>query len=455
MPSTGRVSRRRASSTFPLPAETHRLRVLFLAAHGGFAGQAVPLGGGAAVCERLLAEWARTKPFEFELIGPAILGARAPSSRDLVRSSEREYARFCFAFSEAATEEVLRHDPARTAVLVNDVSEGPDFARLAAAGFRIVTIYHVDVVAYVAAIYGRGLVAPSTLVRWHARLKRTAVGRLMPRMASLVFDRQAHSLRYSQAAVVPSESMRELMLTCYADVPGERIHVVGWGNAEEPPQEDLLRQETARLRAEYDVPGDALVLITLSRISPEKGQDLLLEALAEWERRGDLPERPVWLFLCGEAAYMQGIRFERRLRELAATLRRIRVVFPGYVMGLRKSAFLAMGSAYVFPSRHESYGLTLLEALGAGLPAVCLDHHGARAVMREAFGELVPMGSRRETVERLRAAIAKLLGDEEGRARMSDAARRWAASQRFSDSAAAVARLLTGEEERAVTAPVP
>ena len=454
MRSTGRVSLRRASSTFPLPAEAAPLRVLYLAAHGGFAGQAVPLGGGAAVCERLVAEWQRTRPFEFELISPAILGESAPNSRELVRSSEREYARFCFAFSEAATEEVLRHHPARTAVLVNDVSEGPDFARLAAAGFRIVTIYHVDVVAYVAAIYGRGLVAPSALVRWHERLKRSGLRPLIPRMASLVFDQQANSLRHSHAAVVPSESMRELMLECYPDVPADRIHVVGWGNAGEAPGDDSLRSATVGLRAEYGVPDDALVLITLSRISPEKGQDLLLEALAEWERRGDLPERPLWLFLCGEAAYMQGIRFERRLRELAAKLRRIRVVFPGYVMGLRKSAFLALGSVYVFPSRHESYGLTLLEALGAGLPAVCLDHHGARAVMREEFGELVPMGSRGETAERLRAAIARLLRDEEGRARMSEAARRWAAGQRFSDSAATVARLLTGEQ-RAVTAPVP
>jgi glycosyltransferase involved in cell wall biosynthesis len=445
MRSTGRVSQRRASNTFPLPAEAHRLKVLYLAAHGGFEGQPVPLGGGAAVCNRLLAEWARTPPFEVRLISPAILGPRAPGARQLVRSSEREYARFCFAFSEAATEEVLRHDPARTAVLVNDVSEGPDFARLAGAGFRIVTIYHVDVVAYMAAIYGRGVVAPSTLVRWHERLKRSGLRRIMPRMASLVFDQQANSLQYSHAAVVPSESMRELMLACYPDVPPERIHTVGWGNAGEPPNEDVLRQETARLRAEYGVPEDALVLVTLSRISPEKGQDLLLEALAEWERQSDLPERQLWLFVCGEAAYMQGIRFERRLRELAAKLRRIRVVFPGYVMGLRKSAFFALGSVYVFPSRHESYGLTLLEALGAGLPAVCLNHHGARAVMREEFGELVPMGSRRETVERLRAAIARLLRDVEGRKRMSEAARRWAARQRFSDSAATVARLLTGE----------
>ena len=39
------------------------------------------------------------------------------------------------------------------------------------------------------------------------------------------------------------------------------------------------------------------------------------------------------------------------------------MVFPGYVTGERKRAFFALADLYVFPSRHESYGLTLLEAL--------------------------------------------------------------------------------------------
>ncbi len=418
---------------------------MYLAAHGGFAGEPVPLGGGAAISNLLLDEWARTRPFDVRLIGPSILGANAPSARQLVASGELAYARFCRAFSRAATEEVRRHDAARTAVLVNDVSEGPDFRRLAIAGFRIVTLYHVDVVAYVAAIYGRALVAPETLVRWHGALRRSIVGRWIPRMADLVFAQQENSLRCSQAAVVPSQGMRDVMLRCYPDLPSDRIHVIGWGAADETIVDAALGEETDRLRAGFGVPEDAHVLVTLSRISPEKGQDLLIEALLEWERRGDFPHRPVWLFVCGEAAYMQGIRFERRLRSLAARLRRVRVVFPGYVTGVRKRGFFALASLYVFPSRHESYGLTLLEALRAGVPSVCLDHHGARAVMRPEFGELVPAGSRSATIEGLRRAIARLLGDAPARARMGEAARDWAETQRFADSAARVARLLLGE----------
>ena len=145
------------------------VRLLYLAAHGGFAGQAVPLGGGAAVFNLLMAEWAKCAPFRVEAVTPAVIGAGAPTASDIAGFKEREYAQFCDAFREASTRRVLEEDPARVAVLVNDVSEGPDFARLARSGYRMSTIYHVDVVAYIARIYLRGLVAPWTLTRaWRA-----------------------------------------------------------------------------------------------------------------------------------------------------------------------------------------------------------------------------------------------------------------------------------------------
>ena len=117
--------------------------VLYLAAHAfthDHHNDALPLGGGAAVCAQLLREWARTQPFPVKLVSPAILGADAPSGAALVGFGERQYADFCRRFETAATAEVLRHDPARVAVLGNDISEGPDFRRQAAAGYDLVTI---------------------------------------------------------------------------------------------------------------------------------------------------------------------------------------------------------------------------------------------------------------------------------------------------------------------------
>ena len=130
--------------------------VLYSAAHGGYAGQPVPLGGGAAIANQLMAEWSRTRPFGLELLSPSILGDAAPTGDRLVQYSEREYADFCHRFDAAVTERILRHDPATTRVLINDISEAPVFARLAQRGFVMDTIYHVDVVAYVAKMYGKG-----------------------------------------------------------------------------------------------------------------------------------------------------------------------------------------------------------------------------------------------------------------------------------------------------------
>jgi glycosyltransferase involved in cell wall biosynthesis len=87
-------------------------------------------------------------------------------------------------------------------------------------------------------------------------------------------------------------------------------------------------QAASALRAEFGVPAEARVLLTLSRISPEKGQDRLLHALRDWERSDAYPAQPLCLFICGGAAYMQGRRHLEKLRALARKLTRTRVVFP-------------------------------------------------------------------------------------------------------------------------------
>jgi glycosyltransferase involved in cell wall biosynthesis len=399
--------------------------ILYTAAHGGFSNEAVPLGGGAAVFDHLVEEWSGTQPFPFQTITPSILASsdseRSPSGRDLVTFSERDYARFCYAFEVAATREILRHDPASTVVLCNDVSEGPDFAALAAASYRLFTIYHVDVVAYVAAIYLRAWIAPETTVRWEHRFRP-----LLPRIAKLVWAKQEASVRHSRGLIVPSDGMRDVLLRCYPECPPEKIHVLPWGTWQSIAPADTTSAHA--LRAEFGVPENAKVLLTLSRISPEKGQDLLLESLLDWDP-------PIWVFICGGAAYMQGKRFLEKLERLVSRFQRTRVVFPGHITGDRKRAFFELADLYVFPSRHESYGLTLLEALASGTPAVCLDSLGARSVMREEFGAVVPQNG-------LRDAIQRLLDDPELRKKQGTAARAFAATQRFPEQAAKLAGII-------------
>jgi glycosyltransferase involved in cell wall biosynthesis len=370
-----------------------------------------------------MAEWSRTRPFDLEMIDPSILGDGPPTGEELVAYSESQYAEFCHRFDAAATERILRHDPATTRVLINDISEAPVFARLAERGFVMDTIYHVDVVAYVAAIYGKGFVSPQNLVKLYDRL-----GNFYPSIAKLVFEKQRQSLQYSRSVIVPAASMKSLLLECYPATPPDRIRVLPWGHAVETFPDDDVAFEIQKLRDRFQLHPAVPTLLCLSRISPEKGQDLLIEAIAEWESQSGFPPNGLNLVICGDAAYMMGQKYLTKLNALAHGLKKTRVVFPGFVMGPRKHAFFRLADLYIFPSRHESYGLTLVEALAAGLPAVTLDHDGARAVIRPEFGiiamyrDLIP-------------SIEELLKDPERRQRMSTAAKAWAATQRFSDAA--------------------
>lgn len=386
------------------------------------------MGGGAAVFEQLVSEWERTQPFDVRPLTPAILGANAPTGSDLTRYNELRYAEFSREFERAATEEILRSAPGDTVVLANDISEGPDFRKLARLKYRVFTIFHVDVVDYVSRLYFKGHVAPETTVRWYPRLRR-----VLPDMAALVWDKQQAVVEGSTGLIVPSERMRDVLLRCYPDCGADKIHVLPWGNWH--PAEAADPAAVAELGKELRLPSNAQVVLTLSRISPEKGQDLLLESLIEWERRAAIPAVPLYVVICGEAAFMGGQKHMAKLRKLAAKLKHVRVLFPGHVTGERKRAFFGLADLYVFPSRHESYGLTLIEAMAAGLPSIALDTYGARSVIHTEVGLIVKE-------HELAPAIVRLLSDREGRRRMGAAARAYAERERFSDRAAELAEIL-------------
>ncbi|MFN3346560.1 MAG: glycosyltransferase, partial [Candidatus Bipolaricaulaceae bacterium] len=180
----------------------------------------------------------------------------------------------------------------------------------------------------------------------------------------------------------------------------------------------------------YD-PAGRPVLLTLSRLSPEKGQDLLLRALRLWDR--DRREE-LLLFICGAAAFMHGDRYVQKLRRLAAGLRRTEVIFPGHVGGAQKHAFFRLADLYVFPSRHESYGLTMMEAMAAGLPVLTTNHRSAPNLVRPEFGLVVEPHP-----QELYKGLVQLLSRPERLQAMGEAARRFAHTQPFSQAAETLA----------------
>ena len=328
--------------------------VLFTAAHAHFQ-DTEPLGGGKAVADFL----GRHCP-HWQILSPHTTGIPLP--KPLTELSELAYARFCRQFERVTTDLILQHDPAQCVVLTNDISEGPDFAKLGKLGYRLVSLWHVDVVDYFCRMYLRGWVRPERAAGWSRQ-------RWMPDLLQLVFQKQADCVRSCARLIVPSAPMKDVIGRCYPDQPPAKVVVLPWGNLAPGPA----------VAAERDLATeDEVVLMTLSRLSPEKGIERLLRALPWVEGR-------LCVWICGAPAFMQGRRYAAKLRRLAGD----RVKFLGHVTGAHKAALLQRADLFVSASRHESYGLTIAEAAAAGCRIVSHQHYGAA-------GTVVDCGQPRE-----------------------------------------------------------
>ncbi len=364
----------------------------------------------------------------------------------LVELSELAYARFCREFEAETTEWILARKtefkPAETVVVVNDISEGPTLGRLARAGCKVLSIWHVDVVDYFNKLYLRRFLAPERLTRVHEKLRAAGVEWILPDVLNLVFDKQRETVVHSTRIVVPSTAMADTILRCYGDLIGvdelkRRIAVIPWGVW----SEDASAAEQNRaddLRDYHELGPDTFTLMTLSRISPEKGIHLLLEALRLLETSGRLAGKDVRLFLCGEPAFMMGQAYHKKVKAAAARLKQVKVVFPGYLDAAAKRVYFRLPQLFVSPSVHESYGLNVVEAMWAGLPILASDHSGARDVLPPEAGRMVHYPSPKKAPPLLADALLEMMGDRAKLEKMGKAARTAAEAMPFSAAAEAV-----------------
>src|SRR5262249_32619426 len=121
------------------------------------------------------------------------------------------------------------------------------------------------------------------------------------------------------------------------------------------------------------------------------------------DRRRDLR-----LVLVGGNFYRRTRRQEEQLHRLAQELGvRDRVDFVGMKSPHEVADLMRQSSLLVLPSRAESFGLVLVEALACGIPVVATRCGGPADIVTDQVGSLVPP----EDVEALALAIDRVLTD--------------------------------------------
>jgi glycosyltransferase involved in cell wall biosynthesis len=167
--------------------------------------------------------------------------------------------------------------------------------------------------------------------------------------------------------------------------------------------------------------------VCVAAVHPGKGHDLLFDALAALGDRA-------WTLTCVGSLEVDPAHVSRLQTQVYARSWERRVVFTGPLTGRALAAAYGVADLLVLPSRSESYGMVVVEALAHGLPVVATAVGGVpeamgRAPVGAVPGLLVPP----EEPEALAGALRAWLDDPDLRERLARAAagrrptlRRWA-----------------------------
>lgn len=252
--------------------------------------------------------------------------------------------------------------------------------------------------------------------RW-AGVPRVLVRLGLPRVP----DRWRYALpfrRWVDGMIVNAPEIRDRWLAAAPWFPAERVHTVLNGVAPRPVDRAAARE---RLCAETGAPAGAVLVGAAGHVSPRKGFDLLLEALAREELSG------AWAVVAGAGPALGG------LKERAAGLGVAdRVAWLGHREDVPR--VLAGCDLFALPSRSEGMANVMLEAMSVGTPVVAAGvggvHDAIGANGRPPAGWTVPPGDSAALARALAEAASLLARDPAAvRARVDEAG--WRVENRF------------------------
>jgi glycosyltransferase involved in cell wall biosynthesis len=193
---------------------------------------------------------------------------------------------------------------------------------------------------------------------------------------------QRRLVEQADALIVPSAFARERLRALGAPLPWDRVHVLA------PPVRALSRAAQLPWQVPGDEPSPSRYALVVSRLAPEKGVDVAIEAC----RAAGLP-----LVVAGDGPEREA------LGRLAAGAD---VRFAGHVADAELDRLRAGASVALVPSRSaETFGMAAAEAMACGLP-VAASRIGALPELVDEQG-LAPPGDAGALAE----AVARVTTD--------------------------------------------
>jgi glycosyltransferase involved in cell wall biosynthesis len=217
--------------------------------------------------------------------------------------------------------------------------------------------------------------------------------------------RKFFTLRYAKHLVpMNKEEMRNLMGTY--KIPMKKITLV--------PNfiefEDMIIKDKFKAREILNINKDEFLILSVARLEYNKGLDILLKGFSKVLKIFD--KKNFKLVIVGEGPE------KAYLKKLAEKLGIINsVIFTGFLPNENVQLYYDAADIFVLPSREESFGIVLLEAMAHKLPLIGADNGGIKDIIKHGVNGLL---FETENIDSLVSDLVYLIKNEEDRINMGN-----------------------------------
>ncbi len=188
-----------------------------------------------------------------------------------------------------------------------------------------------------------------------------------------------------------SRATKEALVT-YEFIPRNSIDVVYNGISPLAPNQEAATQ----LKAQLELPQEALVFGTVARLDPIKNQKMLIKAFGNIQ--GALPN--AYLLIVGDGELMSDLKALVQQLNLNT-----KVIFTGYKSN--PTNFLAIMDVFLLPSLSEGTSITLLEAMSIGKPCIVTNAGGNPEIVEHMETGLVVANNNEQELTQAMLSISQ------------------------------------------------
>lgn len=198
--------------------------------------------------------------------------------------------------------------------------------------------------------------------------------------------------------VVPTKKACELFKSKYK--VKRDVHIVPTGiDVEKFYIENNDIKEIDRIKDEYGVSSKNFNMLFVGRLAAEKNVEYLIDVVADIMKKN----KNVKFFIIGDGPDYN--KYEKKINKLKL---QDNIILVGKVPFDKIGAYYQMGDVFLTASTSETQGLTVVEAMAAGVPPICIDDESFRNVVEDNIN-----GRIFKTKKELKNQLLELMGDKQ------------------------------------------